>query len=225
MKFRDYIDFMSPKLPRLYCLTSDNLNISHAEQVSVLCEAGVRLIQIRSKKLSQKELLTEAIQSVEICFKYDAKLIINDSLEVVQRSGADGVHLGQKDVNPRIARESLGDSKLVGITIHSKEQIDEDIHQIADYIGMGPFRNSVTKADLKANLSEEDYLYLINRTSPIPVFLIGGLDLHDFSLSRKLGNHGLAICSGLSKGSFLDNSRIREFIRKSNQQNEMAVFQ
>ena len=216
---------MSPKLPRLYCLTSDNLNISHAEQVAVLCEAGVRLIQIRSKKLPKDELLTEAIQSVKTCVQYTTKLIINDSLEVVQRSGADGVHLGQKDVNPRIARDSLGDSKLIGITIHSKDEIKEDFNQIVDYIGMGPFRNSMTKKDLKPILSDEDYSCLINRVVPIPVFLIGGLNLNDFSLCQRLGNHGLAICSGLSKGSFLNNPRISEFIRKSNQQNEMAVFQ
>ena len=180
---------MRSRLPRLYCLTSDDLEMSHSEQVSVLCKAGVRLIQIRSKKLSQKELLTEAIQSVEICFKYDAKLIINDSLEVVQRSGADGVHLGQKDVNPRIARDSLGDSKLIGITIHSKDEIKEDFNQIVDYIGMGPFRNSMTKKDLKPILSDQDYSCLINRVVPIPVFLIVGLNLNYFSLCHILGNH------------------------------------
>ena len=203
-------------LPHLFCLTSDRIKISHSQQVLEFCKAGVRLIQIRSKKLSMKEFLSEAQTSVEICQYFEARLIINDSVEIANSVNAHGVHLGINDMDISKARDLLGDTKLIGYTIHSSEEITRDVVGNANYIGMGPYRNSKTKTDLTPVLSSNDYQFMIQRFDPTPVYIIGGMDLDDIILSKELGNHGIAVCSSLSKGKNLDTRKI---------QNIASVFQ
>ena len=215
---------MNKRLPSLYCLTSDHLDMSHSQQVSFLCEGGIRLIQLRSKKLSHAELQLEASKSVEICNQFDAKLIINDSVEITKSTGADGVHLGKDDMNILKAREILGDSKLIGVTIHSEDEISDNRYEFADYAGLGPFRNSKTKSELNPQLSENDYSTIIHLLDPMPVFLIGGINSQDFTTIQRLGNHGLAVCSALSKDFSLDNSRIKEFISESEKHDKILVL-
>jgi thiamine-phosphate pyrophosphorylase len=206
---------MSMSLPRLYSLTSDRIKMSHSKQVSFFCEAGIRLIQLRSKKLTHSELQLEASKSVEVCNQFNAKLIINDSVEITKSTDADGVHLGKDDMNLIKAREVLGDNKLIGVTIHSEDEISDITHEFADYAGLGPFRNSKTKSELNPKLSENDYSSIIHLLKPMPVFLIGGINSQDFTSIPRLGNHGLAVCSALSQDFSLDNSKIKEFISES----------
>ena len=215
---------MNKRLPRLYCLTSDRLDISHSQQVSFLCEGGIRLIQLRSKKLSHAELQLEASKSVEICNQFDAKLIINDSVEIAKSTGADGVHLGKDDMNLLKARETLGGSTLIGVTIHSEDEISDNTYEFADYAGLGPFRNSKTKSELNPQLSENDYSTIIHILDPIPVFLIGGINFQDFTTIQRLGNHGLAVCSALSKDLSLDISNIKEFISESEKHDKILAL-
>lgn len=215
---------MSKSLPRLYSLTSDRLEMSHSEQVSFFCEAGIRLIQLRSKNLSGTELLLEASKSVEVCNQFDAKLIINDSAEIAKSTRADGVHLGKNDMDLPKAREILGESKLIGVTIHSEDEISDNTYEFADYAGLGPFRNSKTKSELNSQLSENDYSTIIHLLDPIPVFLIGGINSQDFTTIQRLGNHGLAVCSALSKNLSLDDSKIQEFISESEKHDKILAF-
>ena len=215
---------MNKRLPRLYCLTSDHLDMSHSQQVSFLCEGGIRLVQLRSKKLSHTELQIEASKSVEICNQFDAKLIINDSVEIAKSTGADGVHLGKDDMNLLKARETLGGSTLIGVTIHSEDEISDNMYELADYVGLGPFRNSKTKSELNPQLSENDYSTIIHLLDPIPVFLIGGINSQDFTTIQRLGNHGLAVCSALSKDLSLDNSNIKEFMSESEKHDKILAL-
>ena len=215
---------MNIRLPRVYCLTSDRLEMSHSQQVYFLCEAGIRLIQLRSKKLSGAEMLYEASKSVEVCNQFNAKLILNDSVETTKSAGADGVHLGKDDMNLMKAREVLGDAKLVGVTIHSEYEISDNTYEFADYAGLGPFRNSRTKSELNPKLSENDYSNIIHLLKPMPVFLIGGINSQDFTSIPRLGNHGLAVCSALSHDLSLDNSKIKEFISESEKHDKLLAL-
>ena len=202
-------------LPSLLCLTSDNVEISHSQQVLGFCEAGVEFIQFRSKKLSNQDFLNEANRSVEICKHYGVKIIINDAVQVAKEVDADGVHLGLEDMSVLKAREILSESKIIGATIHSDHEINDSIMAYADYIGMGPFRQSSTKTNLTPVLNEFEYRSMIKQVDPKPVYLIGGIDLEDFALNSKLGNHGIAVCSNLFNGIALDPIRIKQFVEKS----------
>ena len=84
----------------IYCLTSDNLRISHSKQIELLCFHGVKLIQLRSKTLGYEDLVRETKISVEICNEYGVDLIVNDHPEIAAKCGAAGVHLGFHDVCP-----------------------------------------------------------------------------------------------------------------------------
>ena len=206
---------MTTHLPKLYCLTSDHVSFSHSHQVLKFCEAGVRFIQLRSKSLSKIEMLAEVRESVRISRRFQAKLIVNDSIEVAIESDADGVHLGRADKDIADARKFLGETKVIGFTIHSENEITEDVLCNANYIGMGPFRKSKTKTDLSPTLSIDDYCTMIQRLDPMPVFLIGGMDIEDFSLSLRLANHGIAVCSALSEQENLNISKIKAFVDES----------
>ena len=210
-------------LPTLICLTSDQINISHSQQVLEFCQAGVALIQFRSKTLSKEDFLQEAKIAVEISQDFDAKIFINDSVEVASAVDANGVHLGVNDMPVAKARNILGESKIIGATIHSEHEINESILAHSDYIGMGPFRKSNTKSDLTPVLNEFEYRSMIKQVEPKPVYLIGGIELEDFSLNSKLGNHGFAVCSNLFNGIALDTIKIKQFVEKSRSKSLLEI--
>ena len=143
------------------------------------------------------------------------KIIINDAVKVAKEVDADGVHLGLEDMSVLEAREILSESKIIGATIHSDHEINDGIMAYADYIGMGPFRQSSTKTNLTPVLNEFEYRSMIKQVEPIPVYLIGGIKLEDFSLNSKLGNHGIAVCSNLFNGIELNPIRIKQFVERS----------
>lgn len=204
----------SEKYPFLYCLTSDQVDSSHSEQVLTLCESGVRLIQLRAKKLNKTDLLHEARLSMSICEGFKAKLIINDHVEIANECDAHGVHLGVQDMNVTEARNILGDSRIIGITVHSKGEINKEILPNVDYIGMGPFRKSKTKTALEPKLSLKDFSEMINSVHPVPVYLIGGLAIEDLRLCEQLGNNGIVLCSALTHGKSLSTSVIKNYVNK-----------
>ena len=186
---------MSP----LYCLTSDVYEESHSEQVNAMCESGVKLIQIRSKNLSKNQLFEEVSYASEICAKFGATLIVNDAIDVATATNASGVHLGVFDDCAKMARVELGEEKLIGETVHSYQDASAvKSRGVCDYVGLGPFRKSSTKRELIPSLSRDDYIRIIQFLEPTPCYLIGGIELGDFSLLTTLGLHGICVCSNLS---------------------------
>ena len=184
----------------LMCLTHDHPELSHFDQVKLLLNNGVQLIQVRFKSGDSGSFLRDAQQATSLAKEFDATIIINDSPEFAKIARADGVHLGQSDCSPRIARNLLGTRCLIGRTVHSIEQAIKSIEDSPDYVGVGPFRNSRTKQNLKPKLSRDQFAEIFSILRPIPIFLIGGLDENDFSLIDEMGITGLAICSALWSG-------------------------
>ena len=185
----------------LYCLTSDEVDLSHSQQVQSMCRSGVRLIQLRSKVIPFDLLFEEAKKSVEICKTFGATLIVNDFIEVASRSGASGIHLGYQDANAARAADLLGKGGVIGETVHSLEEAKEVRKRgVCSYVGLGPVRESSTKRTLQPRLTGKEIKEIIHLLNPIPVYLIGGLGLSDFNLLESYGVTGICVCSGLSKG-------------------------
>ena len=199
----------------IYCLTSDNLRISHSKQIELLCFHGVKLIQLRSKTLGYEDLVRETKISVEICNAYGVDLIVNDHPEIAAKCGAAGVHLGCHDVCPRQARKMLGDDSIVGVTVHSLFEANDLNLSDCDYAGLGPFRGTLTKPELKPQLSLNKFIEVISLLSPLPVYLIGGLDVNDFKIAKKIGAAGIALCSALFEGDKLCEDFITELVAES----------
>jgi len=196
------------------CLTCDHPELSHFDQTKLLLENGAKLIQLRSKTSSPKSFLHDAERSTALAKKWGATIIINDSPEITKASKADGVHLGQSDSSPVKARILLGSGFLIGRTVHSFEEAIRCKEENPDYVGVGPFRRSKTKQNIKPQLSRDQFAEIFSILHPIPIFLIGGLTGDDFSLIDELGISGLAICSALWRGKN-HSSDISEMIQLS----------
>lgn len=199
--------FSSKPLPRelnLQYITAPKPDTTLAEQVEMVCRGGMRWVQLRMKNASVAELLEEGKLIAEICHRYNALLIINDSVNAARQLNADGVHLGKEDMDPRQAREILGPGKIIGATCNTWEDILLRQQQQVDYIGLGPFTFTTTKEKLSPVLGLEGYNLLLRKMKekhiPIPVFAIGGISETDIPALIETGIQGIAL-SGLIKNS------------------------
>ena len=188
---------------RILCITRDDPAFTHHLQVDAFLKGGARFIQLRSKKLSSKALFGQAQRAARLAKSNGSKLIINDSIMLASEINADGVHLGITDGTVAQAREFLPPGKIIGRTVHSIEEAKFVKKELPDYVGLGPYRKSITKNDIAPSLSYDEFITILKYLHPIPVFLIGGLTIKDFSLIHKIGVHGLALCSSLFRGDNL----------------------
>lgn len=173
------------------------------EQLANICkalDAGCKWIQLRYKNKSLEEVLFLAKMVQKICRAYDAKLIINDHVQVAIQINADGVHLGLEDISVKEARTLLKEDKIIGGTANTLEDVLQRVNEKCDYIGLGPYRFTATKEKLSPILGIEGYEAILNelksRNIEIPIYAIGGLEEEDFEKLEEVGVFGVAV-SGL----------------------------
>lgn len=191
-----------PVSPLQY-LTQDLPGFSHAAQVKMACEAGVKWVQLRMKNKSWEEWLQVAMEVSEITKHYDATLIINDSAEIAKQCGADGVHLGQTDMHWSEALKIVGEDAIIGVSAHSWDELyslqDARIH----YAGLGPFRFTETKEKLDEVLGLEGIREILQRmrqhSFQLPVIAIGGIQLTDVKELMNSGVDGIAVSGAINK--------------------------
>lgn len=134
------------ELPHLYPITDRRLSgLSHAEQVARLCEGGARVVQLREKHLPAREFYAEASEALKVARRFDARLIVNDRVDLALALGADGVHVGQDDLPPESVRELLGARKVVGFSTHNVEQAVAAARLPLDYVAVGPVFGTSSK--------------------------------------------------------------------------------
>ena len=92
------------------------------QQVESALKGGVTCVQLREKELGEADFLAEAIEMKKLCKKYGAVFIVNDNLEVAIKSNADGIHVGQQDMNAKDVRRLIGDDKILGVSVHTIDQ-------------------------------------------------------------------------------------------------------
>lgn len=149
--------------------------LSYREIAEICVEKKVKMLQLREKNLTDRELLTIAKEIVEITKSTSTNFIINDRVDIALLSGADGVHLGQTDISVEQARRILGDDKIVGLSTHSIQQAKDSLTQRADYIGFGPIYPTPTKAIADPAVGVE-LLKEVVAFANVPVIAIGGID-------------------------------------------------
>lgn len=108
----------------LYAVTDRSWLSGHTlyEQVEEALLGGVTMVQLREKKLTEHEFLKEAVKMKELCARYHVPLIINDRVDIARKADADGVHIGQKDMDLCTARAVLGSDKIIGVSARTVEQ-------------------------------------------------------------------------------------------------------
>src|SRR5215471_7313501 len=134
------------QLPKFYAITGCRLsNCTHEEIVTRVLAGGARLMQLRDKDMSARELLDSARACLKLTRAAGATLIINDRVDVALTAEADGVHLGQEDMSVEDAREILGEEKIIGVSTHSLDQFRAALETSANYIAVGPIYQTTTK--------------------------------------------------------------------------------
>ncbi len=178
--------------------------INYEKMVEEAIIGGVEIVQLRAKELSGKELMRLACSLREITFKHKIIFIVNDRPDVALASQADGVHLGQDDLEIAYVRKFMGD-KIIGISTHSLEEAQAAQEKGADYIGVGPIFKTVTKPDLMP--VGLDLITEIEKEIKIPFFCLGGIDLGNIKQVIEVGGRRVAISSTICKGHSLEEIR------------------
>ena len=158
-----------------------------------LLEGGVKIVQLRAKKMNSRELLDLAKRARQLTAAFRCQLIINDRIDIALASNADGAHLGQDDVPAYTGRKLLRD-KVLGISTHSVEQAREAERSGADYIGFGPIFGTRTK-ETGYSARGLEMLQQIRATTPIPIVAIGGITESTIRDVWNAGAHSCAIIS------------------------------
>lgn len=178
-------------------ISHHNERFGYLDSIRVALEGGCRWIQLRVKDASDLEVRPMAIEAMEMCRKAGATFIIDDRVELVRELGADGVHLGLKDMPIDDARRILGDRFIIGGTANRFEDVKAHWEAGADYIGCGPFRFTTTKKNLAPILGLEGYRNIISLMKEhgieIPLVAIGGIEASDIPAIMETGVSGIAL--------------------------------
>ena len=187
----------SESMLRLYAVTDRNWTGRQTllEQVESALKGGATCVQLREKELDFDTFLDEAIQLKALCGRYGVPLIINDNVEIALRCGADGVHVGQEDMEAGGVRAMVGPDMIVGVTAKTVEQALAAQQAGADYLGCGAVFSSVAKPT--ALPMSKEMLRSICDAVSIPVVAIGGINLRNIGELEHTNIHGVAVVSGI----------------------------
>ena len=167
------------------------------EQVRLALEGGVKLIQLREKELATGKFVDLAHKALDMTRKAGAFLIINDRVDVVLASGADGVHIGQDDMSLKDARRLLGRDKIIGVSVRSAEEARQAEEEGADYIAASGVFATDTKKDVGYALGR-DSLRVIREAASLPLIAIGGIKIENCAEVIKAGADGVAVITGIT---------------------------
>tara|TARA_B110000014_G_scaffold217503_1_gene172111 strand:+ start:56 stop:670 length:615 start_codon:yes stop_codon:yes gene_type:complete len=184
-------------LKGIYAITPDGLNEETLyKKVYKLLKKGVNILQYRDKFRSPKQKIIIAKELRNICNKFDSLLIINDDAKLAKKVGANGVHLGQKDMPCEKARNILGPDSIIGISCQNDLGLAFKAQsEGADYVAFGCLFSTKSKADV-LHCSLEDLTSFVKEIK-IPSAAIGGINLRNFLAVKNSGVDMIAISSGL----------------------------
>lgn len=185
---------------RLYLVTDvADRGASLASFLADVIEAGVGMVQLRDRALTDRELVAAARVFSRACRENGALFIVNDRVDVALLTGADGVHLGQDDVHPDDVRKLVGADFIIGLSTHTPEQVDEANATCADYIGVGPIHETPTKLGRPA--VGLDLVRYAARVSSKAFFPIGGIDATNAADVIDAGARSLSVLRAISRAA------------------------
>jgi thiamine-phosphate pyrophosphorylase len=165
------------------------------EQVEKALKGGATFVQLREKELDDDTFFAEAIEIQELCKRYKVPFVINDNVEIARKMNADGVHVGQSDMEAGDVRALLGENKILGVSAQTVEQAILAEQRGADYLGVGAVFHTGSKAD--ADDVSYETLKAICEAVSIPVVAIGGIGKHNVLELSGSGICGVAVISAI----------------------------
>ena len=186
---------LNQRIKGLYAITPDkDLNITLIE--NAIKKHKVNILQYRHKTKDEKHKLDEATQLLELCLQHNTLFIVNDDVNLCKKIGADGVHLGQNDVNLHSARKLLGKKFIIGISCHNSLELAIDAEKNgADYIALGAVFKSITKPN--AGYCSLSTIQNIKSNINIPIVGIGGITFENQQSVLDAGCNSIAMIEGL----------------------------
>lgn len=165
------------------------------EQVEDCLKGGATCVQLREKELDEASFLQEAIEMQALCKQYDVPFIINDNVDIAIACKADGIHVGQKDMEASCVREKIGPDMILGVSARTVEQALLAEKNGADYLGVGAVFSTSTKLDA-GSVSHETVKAICEAVS-IPVVAIGGISKANLMQLAGTGVDGVAVVSAI----------------------------
>lgn len=165
------------------------------EQVKEALENGVTCVQLREKELNESDFLKEAKQISTLCKEYKVPFIVNDNVNIAIACKADGIHIGQEDMELTNVRKLVGEDMIIGVSAHTVEEAIKAQEGGADYIGIGAVFATSTKTDVDV-LSFET-LRSICEAVDIPTVAIGGIKKDNICKLKGSGIDGVAVVSAI----------------------------
>lgn len=164
--------------------------------VEAALQGGVRAVQLREKDLSAAELLPLAAELRDLTRRFDARLLINDRIDVALAIDADGVHLGGHSLPVAVARRLLGPQRLIGVSTHHLDEILVANDASADFVTFGPVFATPSKRAYGEPLGLAALRTACSNTS-LPVFALGGIKPCHVAVMADTGTHGVAVISAV----------------------------
>lgn len=194
---------------RLYAVTDRSWlgTQTLAQQVEQALRGGATCVQLREKELNDTDFLAEAKELKILCARYGVPLIINDNVELALKVDADGVHVGQEDMDARDVRGLIGPAKILGVTAKTIEQAQKAQLAGADYLGSGAVFGSTTKPNARPMTKE--LLHSICQSVTIPVVAIGGIHRGNIASLAGTGIRGAAVVSGIFAAADIEEECFR----------------
>jgi thiamine-phosphate pyrophosphorylase len=179
----------------VYVVTDPAAPLPVIEQARAAARGGAWAVQLRDKTASDAELNALAVQLMGELGPLGVKLIINDRLEVAISAAAHGLHIGQSDGDPALARKRLGQGRILGLSVTSLVEA-RAVPPVVDYVGVGPVRSTLTKPDHAEPIGFAG-LAAIVAALPVPAIAIGGIGREDVPALKAAGVAGMAVVSAV----------------------------
>ena len=179
-------------------------NMTLYDQVEEALKGGVTFVQLREKELDDKAFLKEAFEIKELCRQYKVPFVINDNVDIAIKANADGIHIGQKDIEAGYARSVIGEEKILGVSVQTVEQAVLAEKMGADYLGVGAVFRTGSKAD--ADDVTHETLKAICEAVSIPVVAIGGIGVGNILELTGSGICGVAVISAIFAANQIQKS-------------------
>ena len=189
---------MMKQIGKLHILTDTVLQsrFSHMEITRLAIAGGADTIQYRQKSGSTRQMIEIARNMKRLCSEAGVMFIVNDRLDVAIAAEADGVHLGQDDFPIPMARELLGEGRIIGGSAATLDEARKCLSEGADYVGFGPVYPTSSKDDA-GPVSGIDILKQVVEIIPLPIIAIGGVGAENIPGVMRAGAHGIAVISAV----------------------------
>jgi thiamine-phosphate pyrophosphorylase len=185
------------KSPFLYPILDDTRSVDLEKDAQAIIKAGVKILQLRCKKMSNADFYTLVTKLIPLCKQHEVLLIVNDRVDVCLITDVSGVHLGQDDFQVTETRRLLPDA-IIGLSTHNIDQVQQADQLPVDYISIGPIFPTTSKANPDPVVGIE-LLRKVKAVTSKPIVCIGGITAMEIPELLRAGADGIALISEIYK--------------------------